>query len=282
MRRGLMVLLLAGVLLADAPAVQAGAARQTVAASFYPLAWTARQVGGESVKVTDLTPSGAEPHDLELTPDDRAVIEDADVVIVLGGGFQPAIEQAAEQRDGPTVVVLDELPRPLRRRAERDPHLWLDPVVMSEVAELVAHALDAPATPVTDDLAALHEGMEAGLATCERDLIVTAHEAFAWLARRYGLRQQGIAGVDPDTEPSPDRLAQLADLAEREGVTTIFTEDLVSPKVARTLAREAGGVRVRVLSPLESLTGAQRERGDDYLDVMRANLGELATALDCA
>ena len=281
MRRTILVLLMAALVLAGGPAAHAGRAPRTVVASFYPLAWAARQVAGDAVTIRDLTPPGAEPHDLELTTDDRAVIEDADLVIVLGGGFQPAIEQAAEQRDGPTLVILDELPRSLRRRAERDPHLWLDPVVMADVAAVIASAMRVPATSATEELGSLHHETEAGLAKCERDLIVTAHDAFAWLARRYGLRAKAIAGVDPETEPDPTRLAKLADLVEREGATTIFTENLVSPKVARTLAREAGDVRVRVLSPLESLTKAQRNRGDDYVDVMRANLQELRTALGC-
>jgi zinc transport system substrate-binding protein len=159
--------------------------------------------------------------------------------------------------------------------------------MMFAMAGFIGEALDdakrgAGSSLVGDALLALHEDFETGLATCERNLLVTAHEAFGWLARRYGLRQEGIAGIDPESEPSPKRLAELADLVEEEGVTTIFTEDLVSPKVARTLAREAGGIRTEVLSPLESLTEAQRERGDDYLDVMRDNLTKLRAALGCS
>jgi zinc transport system substrate-binding protein len=264
------------------PGALASSAPSSVVASFYPLAWAASQQAAPTTRVEDLTPPGAEPHDLELTPGDRDAIEEADLVIVLGGGFQPAIEQAADKRDGRTLVVLDELSRSVRRRAARDPHVWLDPVVMSQIAEVIGAALGARTTAVSETLDALHQELETGLSACRRDVIVTAHDAFGWLARRYDLRQEGIAGVDPETEPNPNRIAELADLVEREHVTTIFTEDLVSPKVARTLAREVGGVRVRVLSPLESLTEAQRDRGDDYVDVMRANLRELRAALDCA
>lgn len=258
-----------------------------VVASFYPLAWAAQETGGERVRVTDLTPSGAEPHDLELTVDDRAAIEKADLMIVLGGGFQPAVEEAAEQRDGPTLVIIDELNRRERVRARRDPHVWLDPIVMVQVVEAVSHALPAragvrfDALPAAIQLDLLDEEFRAGLADCERDVVVTAHEAFGWLARRYGLRQEGIAGIDPDAEPNPQRVADLAELVREEGVTTIFTEDLVSPKVAETLAREAGGVSTEVLSPLESLTAAQREGDDDYVTVMRANLEKLRDALGC-
>jgi zinc transport system substrate-binding protein len=112
-------------------------------------------------------------------------------------------------------------------------------------------------------------------------LLVTAHEAFGWMANRYDLRQEGVAGVDPEAEPDPERLGDLADLVEQEGVTTIFAEELVSPEVAETLAREAGGLRTEVLSPLEGLTDEQRARGDDYLSVMRDNLTKLRAALGC-
>ena len=285
-RRALVLALLAS-LAPSAPAV-AGQKKVHVVASFYPLAWAAREVGGDAVRVTDLTPPGSEPHDLELSPDDRDAIEDADLVIVLGGGFQPAVEEAAEQRDGKTLSVIDEyFTGAARRRARKDPHVWLDLRVMLGITGLVGEALEdlKPGTgssPISDVLVDFQLEAEAGLAECERDLIVTAHESFGWLARAYGLRQEGIAGIDPESEPSPKRLAELADLVKKEDVTTIFTEDLVSPKVARTLAREAGGVRTAVLSPLESLTKEQRRRGDDYLDVMRKNLSQLRSALSCS
>jgi zinc transport system substrate-binding protein len=119
-----------------------------------------------------------------------------------------------------------------------------------------------------------------GLAHCARRLIVTAHEAFGYLARRYGLRQEGVAGLSPDAEPDPERIAQLTDLARREGVTVVFTEELVSPRIADTLAREAG-VHTDVLNPLEGLTDRERRAGANYITVMDDNLRKLRTALDC-
>lgn len=262
--------------------------RRDVVASFYPLAWVAERVGGQRVRVDNLTPAGAEPHGLELTPDQRDAIEDAALAVVLGHGFQPAVEDAAADRDGPTVRVLSELDLPTD-----DPHVWLDPVLMADVVGAVAAALAkvdprhageyrANATAVRDDLAALDADFTAGLAACERDLVVTAHDAFGYLTKRYGLRDEGVAGISPDAEPNPDRLADLADLVKREHVTTVFTEALVSPKIARTLAREAGGVKTAVLNPLEGLTDAQLGDGADYLSVMRSNLAALERALGCS
>jgi zinc transport system substrate-binding protein len=164
---------------------------------------------------------------------------------------------------------------------------------MRDIVRIVGDALIAAEPDQTDayrarmatldaQLAELDAEYRAGLASCQRRTIVTAHEAFGWLAQRYNLTQYGIAGLEPDTEPSAARLAELADLARDQGVTTIFTEELVSPKVAETVAREAGGLKVETLSPLESLTEEQADAGDDYFSVMRANLAELRGALGCS
>lgn len=271
----------------------AGRDRARVLAAFYPLEWATDRVGDEHVDVTGLTPAGAEPHDLELTTDDRAAIEDADLLVVLSGGFQPAVEESAEQRDGPTLDVRRALSASQQRRAERDPHIWLDPLVMQEIVDAVARRLaaidtqhaaayDREATALIAELDELDGEFTSGLVDCERDLLVTAHEAFGWLTRRYGIRQQGVAGIDPEQEPKPQRLAELSDLVRDEGVTTIFTEARVSPKIAETLAAEAGGLRTAVLNPLESLSANERDRGEDYLSVMRTNLEKIRVALDCS
>lgn len=267
------------------------AAEVDVAAGFYPVAWVAERVGGERVSVTDLTPAGVEPHDLELAAPQVDEVLDADVVVVMGDGFQPAVEDAASSRDGSTLALLEELPD--EELAEDDPHVWLDPVLMGEVvAEVEAALVDAdPAGAATfrrnaeelqGDLDALDDAYRAGLATCERDLVVTAHDAFGYLTDRYGLREEGVAGLSPEAEPDARRLAELSDLARDEGVTTVFAEDLVSPEIAETLAREAGGLRTDVLSPLESLSPDQRDRDADYISVMEANLAKLRSALGCS
>jgi zinc transport system substrate-binding protein len=261
-----------------------------VVAGFYPVAWVAERVGGDRVSVEDLTPAGVEPHDLELAPPQVDDVLDADLVVVMGDGFQPAVEDAAGARDEPTLELLEELPTD--ELAEDDPHVWLDPVLMGEVVAAVEAALvdvdpDGEATyrrnaeELTADLRGLDEAYRVGLANCERDLVVTAHDAFGYLTDRYGLRNEGVAGLSPEAEPDARRLAELSDLSRREGVTTVFTEELVSPEIAETLAREAGGLRVAVLSPLETLDADERDAGADYISVMEANLDKLRTALGC-
>ncbi len=140
--------------------------------------------------------------------------------------------------------------------------------------------MPTPESYVTE-LVDLDEEYRAGLSDCQRTTIVTSHEAFGYLADAYGLTQVAISGLSPEAEPDPRRLAELRDLVEREGITTIFSEELVSPKVAETLADEAG-VTVAVLNPIESLTDAQVEAGEDYVSIMRRNLETLREALGCA
>lgn len=257
-------------------------------ASFYPLAEAAQQVGGGPVRVRNLTPPGAEPHDLELSASQVAEIQDADVVLVLGRGFQPAVERAAAGRRG-TVELLSVLGP--SAGDSRDPHVWLDPVLFSTVVDHVTSAVEriepeqrttvaANATRYKAELADLDGEYRAGLADCARREIVTAHDAFGRLASRYGLSQEAIAGVSPEIEPEPARLAELADLVRQRGVTTIFTESLVSPRVADALARETGA-RTEVLDPLESLSSKDIRAGATYLSVMRDNLAKLRTALGC-
>jgi zinc transport system substrate-binding protein len=270
-----------------------------VAASFYPAAYAAEQVGGNRVEVTNLTPAGAEAHDLELTTDDLDRLLGADVAFVLGSDFQPAVEDAAERRDGETVELLPKLVDAQGKKVAEegeeggvDAHVWLDPVLMSQLVGEVERGLSAAdpagrstfernARDLQSKLAALDTRYRERLTGCARDLLVTSHESLGYLASRYGLRQQGVAGLSPHTEPDPARLGELAQLARNQGVTTVFTEETVSPRIAQTLARDAGGLRTEVLSPLESLTTKQQDSGADYFTLMNANLDKISAALGC-
>ena len=261
--------------------------RVEVVASFLPVAEAAAAVGGDLVEVTNLTPAGTEPHDLELQSRQVDRLEDADVVLYLGQGFQPAVEEVAERRDGTTVDLLDAV----ALDDDQDPHFWLDPTLMAEAVDRIEVALAeaapgsaarfaANAARYRAALAALDEELAAGLRSCERRVVVTSHAAFHYLASRYGLEQVAIVGLSPESEPTPDRLAELADLIEERGVTTVFYETLVSADVADTLAREAG-VGTAVLNPLEGLSDDEVEAGKDYAAVMRDNLSSLRSALGC-
>ena len=250
----------------------------TVVASFYPLAFAAEEIA-PGVPVENLTPPGAEPHDLELSPIDAAAVRDARLVVLLGQGFQPQLEDAAGQGDNVLHLLdtagLDLLPN-------GDPHVWLDPVRYSKIVERIGQSLGAEeaASKLVARLDDLDAEYRQGLANCKRDEIVTSHEAFAYLAQRYGLEQIPITGLSPEAEPQPADLAHVVDLVKERGVTTIYYETLVSPRIAETVARETGA-QIAVLDPIEGLTPAEIANGEDYFTRMRANLGALEEGLGC-
>ena len=275
-----------------------GDGRASVVAGFYPLAEAAQRIGGTCVSVTNLTPPGVDPHDLELTPDDVEALATSDAVLLMGGGFQPAVEEGAAASDGMVIDVLAvadaTMPAP---PSAADDGLSVGPAPVAgspgggptscarsatDLAEILPASCDATANAdaYARELETLDADFAAGLSACDRTTIVTTHAAFGYLADAYGLTQEAITGILPEAEPSAQRLAELRDLVEREGVTTIFTEDLVAPDVAETLAAEAG-VQIATLHTLEGLTDDQRAAGADYRSVMRENLATLEEALGC-
>jgi zinc transport system substrate-binding protein len=295
------------VMAAIAPAVaacgasSAGASSEpNVVASFYPYAFVAQQIAGDHATVTNLTAPGLEPHDLELTPQQVADIQDA-AVVIYEKGFQPAVDEAVDQSaqgltlDTTSVVPLEDTGAPAEPNdpgepaLTGDPHVWLDPIRLATITEAVAaelsradasHAADyhANAVRLAARLHALDRDYREGLAHCERTQFVTSHAAFGYLAQRYGLQMIAISGLSPDAEPSPKRLSDLEALVRQDGITTIFSEVLVSPALADTLARDVG-VKTEVLDPIEGLPSAESQQ--NYLTIMRANLATLRQANGC-
>ena len=247
--------------------------RPSVATGFFPLAWAAERIGGPDVRVVNLTPAGAEPHDLELSPRDVRAIRDASLVVFVGGGFQPALEDAVAASDGPSLDVLG---------AGADPHVWLDPNRFARISRKIGVALGKPgaAAVLASELQALDAELRSGLAHCTRRTIVTSHAAFGPLAERYHLKEVALAGRSPEAEPSPKELERLIGDVRESGATTVFAEPLVSRRLAETVAREAG-VDVAVLDPVEGLSQDRLDAGEDYVSVMRENLAALRKALGC-
>ena len=250
-----------------------------VVAAFYPLAYAAGQVGGPAVHVTNLTPAGAEPHDLELSPDEVAAVKDAGLVLLMGHGFQPQLERAARTSNADSLTLLD---TPGLDRDADDPHVWLDPLRYALLVRAIGNALHAEpaAERLVTRLHRLDREFRAGLADCARREIVTSHAAFGYLAQRFRLRQISVEGLIPEAEPAPQALARVIARVHASGATTVFAEPLASPRIARTVSRETGAT-VAVLDPLEGLTPRALARGDDYFTVMRANLAALRKGLGC-
>ena len=286
MKRLSLVLALALPLLAGCGGTGGAAdGRPTVVTSFYPLQYVAQRIAGKHAEVVNLTQPGKEPHDLEMTVRQTAELVDADVA-VYERGFQAAVDEAVDQSSLQHVV---DASGPARVTGA-DPHFWLDPTRLDAVATAVegelARADPRHAADYRRNLAGLHRDLTAldhafarGLASCRIDTIVVSHDAFGYLGRRYGLRVVSISGLSPDAEPSPTHLRELQDLIRRDGITTVFSEQLASPKFADSLAHDLG-IRAAVLDPLEGLS--DRTAGQDYLSLMRANLAALEKADQCS
>jgi zinc transport system substrate-binding protein len=270
---------LPGLALACGGGSDSSGSRKTVVASFYPLAFAAEQIGGRTVSVENLTPPGAEPHDLEISPSDVGKIKSADVVLLLGHGFQPQLEDASGS--GPNVVALLDTPS-LDVHRDGDPHVWLDPIRYTKIVERVGAVLRRPAVAarLVRRLNELDKEYRRGLADCARREIVTSHEAFAYLAERYGLRQIAITGLNPEAEATPQALQETVDAVRTSQATTVYFERLVSPRLAETVARETG-TKTAVLDPIEGLTDVEKEEGADYFTLMRTNLHSLRAGLGC-
>jgi zinc transport system substrate-binding protein len=304
----------------DAAAASDEGAAVEVVAAFYPLEFLASRVGGERISLTGLTPPGAEAHDLELSPQALAGLTETDLVVALGG-FQPAVDDALVDLDVPVVDMAEIADRPYEEGAghsdeeeeahadeeegahseeedahsedehgDTDPHFWLDPTHMAEAAGLIADALSeadpagadtyaANAEALTAELTALDEEAQAAFATCEVDTLVTAHDAFGYFGDRYGFEIRSINGLTPDQEPDAGTLAEISDFVADSDVRTVYTETLVSSEIADTVAAEAG-VETAVLDPVEGLTDSSA--GEDYLEVMRANIDAVRAGQACA
>lgn len=255
--------------------------RVSVAAAFYPLTYAAEEVGGDQVEVRNLTPPGAEPHDVELSARDVERIRAADIVLYLGSGFQPNFERAVDGADGKKVDLLRGL-QLISGDEGVDPHVWLDPLRYAEQARRVGGVLDrrAQANRFAGRLGMLDADFERGLARCARKEIITSHAAFGYLADRFGLEQIALTGITPEAEPTARDLERIVREVQRSGATTVFFETLVSPRLAETVAREAGA-KTAVLNPLEGLSQKELDEGKNYFSVMRENLATLRQALGC-
>lgn len=302
MTKTLLAIALSGLALAgcsssdtDASDTASPSPATTVVASHYPVQFLVEQVGGDLVDVETLTAPGTEPHDLELTPQQVGEVQEASAVFYIGE-FQPAVDDAVAEASGTAIDLSAGLPlleggdhehAEGEEHSGVDPHVWLDPVLMQQMATTVADTLAETdpdnaqtfqdnAAALTEELATLNTEWEDGTATCEIDTLVVSHEAFGYLANQYGFEQKGIAGLTPETEPSAAAIAELADFVKNNGITTVYTETLVDPAVAETVAAEAG-VQTAVLDPLEG-PPAQ----GDYLSAMRDNLDTVMAGQNCS
>ncbi|WP_277451911.1 metal ABC transporter substrate-binding protein [Janibacter sp. DB-40] len=276
----------------------------SVTTSFYPLEYATERVGGEHVSVSNLTPAGAEPHDLELSPKQVLETTRADHLIHLSG-FQPSVDDAAAQSEETAFDVSGAARLDIAAdehdghdhgegadggdEGAQDPHFWLDPTRYADVADAIAerlaeddpeHAEDyrANAEAFTAELGELDRELQQDLSDCDQRDLVTGHAAFAYFADRYGFHQVPVSGLTPDAQPSSAQMAELIAHIKDEDISTVYTEPLVPRDLADTVARDSGA-DVAVLDPIGGVT--EESAGSDYFEIMRSNRDAVVEGQGC-
>jgi len=280
-----------------------------VVTSFYPLYDFARKIGGDHVNVINLVPTGIEPHHWTPKSLDIKLASDSELFFYQGAGFEGWVDdflkslrsdakvKSFKVSEGVNLIPIsgdhdhedhgkDEANH---QEGEWDPHLWLSPINTKKMAENIKNALiqvdavhQADYEANYDKLAAqfdeLHAEFTNEITKLPRKEIVVSHQAFGYLCHEYGLEQLAIMGVSAEAEPSAQDMKQINAFIREHQVKYIFFEDLVSDKLAKTLARDAK-VQTLVLHTLEGLTDEQMKNGEDYFSLMRKNLSNLLQAL---
>ncbi|WP_110927570.1 metal ABC transporter substrate-binding protein [Bacillus massiliglaciei] len=290
-----------------------------IVTSFYPRYEFTKNVAGDLAEVDLLIPSSIEPHDWEPTPKDIGNIQQADLFVYDSEYMETWVPDMASSLDSDTILVkasegislMDgqeehehehegeegeheesshEEGEEHEHHHEKDPHVWLSPVLAQKEVMNITNALiekdpdnEKTYRKNSDDyisqLKELDQQFKNTLSDVPNKEIITQHAAFGYLADEYGLEQVAIAGLSPENEPSPAKLGELKEFAKEHEISTIFFEETASPKVAQTLADEIGA-DTEVLNTLEGLSEEDQKNGADYISIMNNNLEKLKNALE--
>lgn len=272
-----------------------------VATSFYPLYDLASHIGGERTDVLNLTPLGVDPHEFEPSLKDIAILEKADIFLYNGSGLDPWAEKKEKELRDKGVLVLemssffsiheDNNHHGDDHHHQEDPHIWLDPLIMKEMTEIVFDSLievdkdgENYYKERKDNLVSLLEKLDNNykeeLKDCRLSSVVISHASLHYLAERYGFQMIAISGISPLEEPSSQKLAEITEMVKEKGIGHIFFETTIPSTLSETIAKETG-TETLVFNPVSSLTKKDLEEGKNYFSVMEENLEQLKIALDC-
>lgn len=263
-----------------------------VVTTIYPVYDFVNNIAGDKAEVINLVPAGMEPHDFELSTGDMRLLEQAEMFVYNGAGMEHFVGRTLEALSNDKLLVVEaaeDIETFSSEDGHTDPHTWLSVNNAMEEVTAIKNALvksDPENASYYEDnykdytvrLEQLDSRYREELNGLSKNTIVVAHEAFGYLCQEYGLKQEAIEGLTADSEPDSARMKEIIDFCKKEAIRVIFFEELVSPKVADTIAEETGAVTM-VLNPIEGLTAEQQEEGLDYIGLMKANLEALKTAL---
>lgn len=276
-----------------------------VVTTLFPVYDFARTIAGDKATVTLLLPPGVEAHAFEPRPEDAIRTAKAGLFIYTNRLMEPWAEKFVSGLGATKLTVVDASKGIVLHPAEQehddhhqhehpalDPHIWLDPTIAKTMVTTIAAAMVAKdpahgelyranAADLQQQMTQLDADYRVGLRDCKtRTLLHGGHYAFGYLANRYGLQYQAAVSVNADAEPTATQMATLVQQIRTSGVHYIFSEELVSPRLTETIAREAG-VKVLALHNLHDLSKEDFQTGVSYLALMRRNLVNLKIGLEC-
>jgi zinc transport system substrate-binding protein len=265
-----------------------------VAASFYPIAEILQRVGGNSVRVVNLTPAGTDAHEVELTAKQLQDLQNAKITFYLGKKFQPSIWKAIASLKTQSVDLLKVTPTAgfTCGGCEGDPHVWLDPANMilmtREVAKRLSTARPELAPTLNSNADAYVKGLsevghliDTSFTNCASTTLVTSHYSFLYFATRAKLNMSSLAPGNPDAQLSAQQIETITQQLRAENVTTIFSEETISSSVVASIAKSINAT-TDVLQPLEGITKADLKAGKNYISAQRDNIARIKKALRCS
>lgn len=273
-----------------------------ITTTLFPLYDMAKNIGADKADVSLLVPPGMEPHTFEPKPSDIIKINEADYFVYTGRFMEPWAEDIINGVRNKNLIAVDAskgtrmIPAVFHDRDEPrgalDPHIWLDfdnaKIMAKNIADALAatdpadkaffqHRVDAYNTKLIE----LDAAFRTTLSTCKsREIVYGGHYAFGYLARRYGLKYLTAQGVSPDAEPTAKDLVRLVEQIKKNNIHYVFYEELTSPKIAETIARETDA-KILLLNAAHNVTKDQFERGVSFFDILHADLEQLKIGLEC-
>jgi zinc transport system substrate-binding protein len=273
----------------------------TVVTSLFPLYDFAKNIGKDKVDVSLLLPPGVEPHSFEPKPGDVMRIHDADVFIYTDAAMEPWAAKILQAIENKTLLVIEAgkgIPLMKEASAEdgghggTDPHIWLDFANAQHMVDTICKGFCAkdPANKTFYEnnaraynrlLGELDSRYKNTLVHCKySDIVHGGHFAFGYLAKRYNLHYVAAYGFSPDAEPTPRQLYDLSEMIKQKGIKYLFYEELLSPRVAETIAKETGATLLK-LSAAHNITKDELMQNISFISIMEQNLKNLATGLQC-
>ncbi|PTY40828.1 metal ABC transporter substrate-binding protein [Brachyspira hampsonii] len=253
-----------------------------VYASIYPIYDFAKKICGDKADVYNMTSTGSEPHDFEITSKDMADLTKADLFIYNGGGMEHWVDTV---KDSIKELKYAETSSNIGNEG-LDPHFWLSPIKAKKQMENIKNALadidsvnadyyNSNYNFYADKLDELDNHFKEVLSNIKNTNLVVTHPAFGHFCKEYSLNQVAIARDEAD----PKAMSETIDFIKNNDVKAIFYEEFSSSKLVDSIAKETG-VKVLTLNPIESLSEEYIKSGKDYFSVMEENLISLTNGLN--